>query len=205
MVTNLVSPMPQLAPIAKSDKSPPTTPEKTLPLDDLPPPPTTITVQDEKKNSPKVEFKPIMFNKRLKTDTHQSSQQLDAQTTRNTARIYRRKAENQRDPRAQHQLMRKAAPRASQRTQIRVPSVLPPPTLKSRNVDGNNSTTNPVDDTLFAKNMSVKENNPRVFLTLGAPVSIDIALQTYSELITDDANLAKAILPEYLSYYVTAM
>ncbi|KAF5282911.1 hypothetical protein FQA39_LY17447 [Lamprigera yunnana] len=47
MDTNSVSPMPELAPIAEFDKTPPTPPAETLPLDDLLPPPTTITVQDK--------------------------------------------------------------------------------------------------------------------------------------------------------------
>lgn len=48
MDSNSVSPMPELAPIAEFDKTPPTPPEETLPMDDLPPPPTTVNVQDEK-------------------------------------------------------------------------------------------------------------------------------------------------------------
>ncbi|KAL1492424.1 hypothetical protein ABEB36_010676 [Hypothenemus hampei] len=129
----------------------------------------------------------------------------NAQPPRENARIYRGEAENQRDPRAQHQPMRKIAPRAPHRPQIRVPSELPPPSLKSKNEGGVISTSNPADATLFAENMSVKENTPRVFFTPSAPALIDISVQTYSELVTDDSNLAKAILPEYLSYYSTAM
>lgn len=124
---------------------------------------------------------------------------------RDTVRIYRGKAENQRDPRAQHQPMRRAPPRAQPRPQVRVPSEMPPPSLKSKNEGGKITTTNPADATLFAENMSVKENTPRVFFTPSAPSLIDIAVQTYGELVTDDANLTKALLPEYLSYYATAM
>lgn len=39
MDSNSVSPMPDTAPIAEFDKSPPTPPEETLPMDELPPPP----------------------------------------------------------------------------------------------------------------------------------------------------------------------
>ncbi|GJQ80350.1 hypothetical protein Trydic_g12220 [Trypoxylus dichotomus] len=49
MENNSVSPLPDMAPIAEFDKTPPTPPEEqTLPMDDLPPPPTTVTVADEK-------------------------------------------------------------------------------------------------------------------------------------------------------------
>lgn len=50
MESNSVSPMPDsnMAPIAEFDKTPPTPPEDTLPMDDLPPPPTAVTVHDEK-------------------------------------------------------------------------------------------------------------------------------------------------------------
>ncbi|KAK6618381.1 hypothetical protein RUM44_002833 [Polyplax serrata] len=45
MDTNMVSPMPEMAPMAEFDKSPPSpmelSPPATAPLDDLPPPPTT--------------------------------------------------------------------------------------------------------------------------------------------------------------------
>ncbi|KAK9746556.1 hypothetical protein QE152_g6098 [Popillia japonica] len=49
MENNSVSPMPDMAPIAEFDKTPPTPPEEqTLPMDDLPPPPTAVNVTDEK-------------------------------------------------------------------------------------------------------------------------------------------------------------
>ena len=45
MDTNMVSPMPEVAPMAEFDKSPPSpeefSPSVTAPLDDLPPPPAT--------------------------------------------------------------------------------------------------------------------------------------------------------------------
>ncbi|XP_018575397.1 cytochrome b reductase 1 isoform X2 [Anoplophora glabripennis] len=53
MDSNSVSPMPELAPIAEFDKTPPTPPEDTLPMDDLPPPPTTVNMHDEKEKDVK--------------------------------------------------------------------------------------------------------------------------------------------------------
>ncbi|XP_038215152.1 cytochrome b reductase 1 isoform X2 [Zerene cesonia] len=43
MDSNSVSPMPELAPIAEFDKSPPSPPNEEVPMDDLPPPPATIS------------------------------------------------------------------------------------------------------------------------------------------------------------------
>lgn len=56
MDSNSVSPMPELAPIAEFDKTPPTPPEDTLPMDDLPPPPTAVTVQEEKEKEANEEW-----------------------------------------------------------------------------------------------------------------------------------------------------
>ncbi|KAJ8722634.1 hypothetical protein PYW07_003814 [Mythimna separata] len=49
MDSNSVSPMPELAPIAEFDKSPPSPPNEEVPMDDLPPPPATITQPEGKK------------------------------------------------------------------------------------------------------------------------------------------------------------
>ncbi|KAJ2952664.1 hypothetical protein O0L34_g7002 [Tuta absoluta] len=49
MDSNTVSPMPELAPIAEFDKSPPSPPNEEVPMDDLPPPPATISGSDVKK------------------------------------------------------------------------------------------------------------------------------------------------------------
>ncbi|CAH1110607.1 unnamed protein product [Psylliodes chrysocephalus] len=58
MESNSVSPMPELAPIAEFDKTPPTPPEDTVPLDDLPPPPNTVVnVQEEKEKEAAAEAK----------------------------------------------------------------------------------------------------------------------------------------------------
>ncbi|CAH2244980.1 jg8449 [Pararge aegeria aegeria] len=49
MDSNSVSPMPELAPIAEFDKSPPSPPNEEVPMDDLPPPPVTISQAEGKK------------------------------------------------------------------------------------------------------------------------------------------------------------
>lgn len=51
MDTNTVSPMPEMAPMAEFDKSPPSpmelSPPATAPMDDLPPPPSTALSAEE--------------------------------------------------------------------------------------------------------------------------------------------------------------
>jgi len=48
---NSVSPLPEQnaqAPMAEFDKTPPTPPEDNVAMGDLPPPPTTVNIQEEK-------------------------------------------------------------------------------------------------------------------------------------------------------------
>ncbi|KAG8234315.1 hypothetical protein J437_LFUL013055 [Ladona fulva] len=134
-------------------------------------------------------------------------------------RIYSGRPENQRDPTAQHQPFRRRpaqnqraqpAPGPSnqssqQRRTLVVPSALPPPTRKAANVGGTISTANPADASLFSAGMSVREVVPRQTFTPSAPAAIEVAARTFSELVTDDANLSKTLLPEYVTYYTTAM
>ncbi|GBP52525.1 hypothetical protein EVAR_39047_1 [Eumeta japonica] len=54
MDSNSVSPMPELAPIAEFDKSPPSPPNEEVPMDDLPPPPATVCQPENKKNKLRV-------------------------------------------------------------------------------------------------------------------------------------------------------
>lgn len=53
--------------------------------------------------------------------------------------------------------------------------------------------------------MSVREVAPRLTFSPSAPALIDISRQCYAELITDESNLTKTILPEYVDYYSTAL
>ena len=51
----------------------------------------------------------------------------------------------------------------------------------------------------------MRENVPRTTFNVSAPALIEITRQTYSELLTDDSNLSKVLLPEYIDYYGTCM
>lgn len=49
MDSSSVAPVPELAPIAEFDKTPPTPPHDELPMDDLPPPPSAPALPDDEK------------------------------------------------------------------------------------------------------------------------------------------------------------
>ncbi|XP_077292935.1 cytochrome b561 family member no extended memory isoform X5 [Arctopsyche grandis] len=51
MDSSSVAPVPELAPIAEFDKTPPTPPHDELPMDDLPPPPSAPVLPDDEKKS----------------------------------------------------------------------------------------------------------------------------------------------------------
>ncbi|XP_030758050.1 uncharacterized protein LOC115883781 [Sitophilus oryzae] len=130
------------------------------------------------------------------------------------ARVYRGRPENQRDPNAV-----RINPRESQETnppppprgnpQRRGPPAggLNKPTLAARNDAAKPQATsaNPAEGSVFASQISVRETVQRQTFTPSAPALIEISRQTYAELLTDDAQLAKVLLPEYFDYYSTAM
>ncbi|KAG8239802.1 hypothetical protein J437_LFUL019439 [Ladona fulva] len=126
--------------------------------------------------------------------------------------------ENQRDPTAHHQPFRRrpaqsqrahtpgdSKPQPQQKRAQVVPSTLPPPTRKAANIGGTISTANPADASLFSAGMSVREVVPHQTFTPSAPAAMEISMRTYSELLTDDPNLSKTLLPEFFSYYSTTM
>jgi len=67
------------------------------------------------------------------------------------------------------------------------------------------STKNPFDDSVFAQGFTVNEVGNRTTFTPSAPAMIEISRGVYTEMVTDDANLQKLILPEYIDYYAVAM
>lgn len=115
---------------------------------------------------------------------------------------YRGKPQNQRDPNA-----------------ILLPPVRKPqPPPKKREARGLNkptklhdtshvkvSTTGPFEHSVFGTTLSVNEIGNRTPFTPSAPALIEISRSVYSELLTDEPNLAKTFLPEYLDYYSTAL
>lgn len=71
---------------------------------------------------------------------------------------------------------------------------MPPPT----NVD-------PMRNSVFIVAMSNREVSLNTKITPSAPTLIDISRATHAELLADEANLNKTLLPEYLDYYATAL
>lgn len=67
------------------------------------------------------------------------------------------------------------------------------------------TTKSPFDDSVFAQGFTVNEVGNRTTFTPSAPAMIEISRGVFTELVTDDPNLQKLILPEYVDYYATAM
>lgn len=123
-------------------------------------------------------------------------------------RVYRGNPANQKDSRAQNAWKaptRGKGPRVPKPDPRSAPADLPPPTRKHDSSHVKVTEGHPSDSSLFASNMSVRENITRQEFSPSAPALIDIARQTYAELITDDNALSKILLPEYYDYYSTAM
>lgn len=122
---------------------------------------------------------------------------------------YRGRPENQRNPRAENAW--KGPPRAPQEhqpaklTPRNAPKTLPKPTQLHDTSHVKLTEVSPADSSVFATGMSVREVAPRLTFSPSAPALIDISRQCCAELITDDANLTKTILPEYIDYYSTAL
>lgn len=66
------------------------------------------------------------------------------------------------------------------------------------------STDDPLRNAVFVSSMSVREVNDTRFNS-STPTLVEISRLCYSELVADDVNVQKTILPEYLDYYATAL
>lgn len=119
-------------------------------------------------------------------------------------KVYRGKAENQRD---QNAIREEAPARQKPRNQGQktVPARLPPPTQKARNVGAEITTASPADASLFSLGMSVREDKARTTFTPAATALCEIARSMTSEMMTDDTSLQRVFVPEYMSYYSVAM
>lgn len=122
---------------------------------------------------------------------------------------YRGRPENQRNPRAEN--IWKGPPRVPREQQPpkltprNAPKALPKPTQLHDTSHVKLTEVCPTDGSVFATGMSVREVSPRLTFSPAAPALIDISRQCYAELITDEPNLTKTILPEYVDYYNTAL
>ncbi|CAL1672495.1 unnamed protein product [Lasius platythorax] len=127
-------------------------------------------------------------------------------------RIYLGKPENQKDPRAiipdAQRLAHQQAPKAGARKKTLLPRTLNRPTnvptaQQLQNVQL--STDDPARNTLFSHGMNVREVNADTRFTPATASLIEVSRDTYREFITDDQNFHKAMAPEFLDYYATAM
>lgn len=85
--------------------------------------------------------------------------------------------------------------------------ILNKPTVLDANAKGKHSTAsgNPAERAVFRESITVRETRLKTTFTPSSPALIEIRHNTFAELLTDDAQLGKALLPEYLDYYSTAM
>jgi hypothetical protein len=67
------------------------------------------------------------------------------------------------------------------------------------------SHNSPSESSVFSTGISIRESNARLTFNVSAPALIDVSRRMFAELLTDDANLGKVLIPEYLDYYSTAM
>lgn len=63
----------------------------------------------------------------------------------------------------------------------------------------------PAKSSVFAIGMNIREVNSDTLCQPTAPAAIEVSRITYGEIVTDDHNFQKAILPEYLDYYTTTL
>lgn len=125
-------------------------------------------------------------------------------------KFYYGKPENQRNPGAALPPRKQQRPQERNQRQPRpfpknISKELPKP---QRREDVSNVTlteTSASDESVFARNLGVRENTPRQEFNVAAPALIEISRQTYAELLTDDSSLGKQLLAEYLDYYSTVL
>lgn len=125
-----------------------------------------------------------------------------------TPKVYRGRPENQKDPRAVNRFKNK--PPKGEAPKNNPPP--PPPKLQpgshvqqNQNAEHKITTGNPAEGSVFTSNIAVRETRQRQTFTPSAPALIEITRQSYAEMLTDDPQLNKALLPEFLDYYSTAL
>ncbi|XP_072399130.1 uncharacterized protein [Diabrotica undecimpunctata] len=81
------------------------------------------------------------------------------------------------------------------------------PSQAEANMQSKHATTsgNPAEGAIFRESITVRETRLRQTFTPSAPALIEISRVTFAELLTDDAQIGKTILPEFLGYYSTAL
>ncbi|CAI6374925.1 unnamed protein product [Macrosiphum euphorbiae] len=123
------------------------------------------------------------------------------------ARGYMGRPEKQRNAQAPNLWKGKPAqpPRAEKLSPRNAPAQLPSPSRLHDISHVKVTEVSPAEGSVFASGISVREVSPRLEFTPSTPAIIDISRQTFAEMITDDSNLSKSLLPEYLDYYTTSM
>lgn len=115
-------------------------------------------------------------------------------------KIYLGKPENQRDTRAVNAHKAKR-PTNQNRNVAAKPAERPLPAKLDAQVNTVPRTGDPFSDSIFGKGLSVREVNSRTTFNPNLIASIEISRVIYQQLKTDDVQLGKLIVPEYLDYY----
>lgn len=127
-------------------------------------------------------------------------------------RPYLGKPQNQKDPQALLPEGRQPTPEAvgtkpKVRPKRQLPKTINPPTRLAANMSKDIQLTvdDPAKNAIFVASMSVREVNNDTRFEPACPTLLEVARLCYAEYVADDINTQKAILPEYLDYYATAM
>ncbi|KAG5871366.1 hypothetical protein JTB14_019763 [Gonioctena quinquepunctata] len=131
-----------------------------------------------------------------------------AQQQPNPPRAYRGHPSKQRNPQAPNSWKESNPTRntpASQPNRPQRPLALNKPTQVHNNVNPLLTSGNPADGSVFTAEVTVRETVSRMTFSPSTPALIEVARQTLCEMVTDDPQLSKTLLPEYFDYYATAL
>lgn len=116
-------------------------------------------------------------------------------------RVYFGKPENQKDAKAVNKHNPKKVEEAPQQkpknTSRPIPKLVSPPD------NSNHRTGDPFSESIFGRGLSVREYNTRTKFQPTLVASIEISRQCYQQIKTDDVQITKQLLPEYVDYYTT--
>lgn len=127
---------------------------------------------------------------------------MEANQVVSTKKPYYGKPANQKDPKAVA-VQPPAKPKKVQKPRPDLPKTLPGPSALSEKPSPM-KTSNPADETLFNNGLSVREVQSHTTFSPTLTPAVEIARDSFAEIITDNAQLGKVLLPEYYDYYSTS-
>ncbi|KAG5863301.1 hypothetical protein JTB14_020648 [Gonioctena quinquepunctata] len=131
-----------------------------------------------------------------------------AQQQPNPPRAYRGHPSEQRNPQAPNSWKELNPTRntpASQPNRPQKPLAPNKPTQDHNNVNPVLTSGNLADGSVFTAEVTVRETVSCRTFSPSTPALIEVARQTLSEMVTDNPQLSKTLLPEYFDYYATSL